>query len=112
MDRFEELLARQVTNQQNNNTKVLNNGRTWFTYPTPGQPNSTEPFINSPEGTFQPTLDKDTPYPSDDDLDGVISESRKAEYDTRYKPYFSRRYLKKLYSALFEQIKNTQGENK
>ena len=59
MDRFEELLARQVTNQQNNNTKVLNNGRTWFTYPKK-KVNliAIEPFIKAgPEGTFQPTLD-------------------------------------------------------
>ena len=90
-NRFEELLARQVTNQQNNNAKVLNNARTWFTYPTPGQPNSIEPFINSPEGTFQPTLDTDTINPSDVSLNAPISESRKAKYDYRYRPYFSRR---------------------
>lgn len=102
MSRFEELLARQVTNQLNNNTKVLFNGRTWFTYPTPGQPNSTEPFVNAPEGTFQPTLDSGNTNPQDSVTEGLISEARKVEYDRRYKSILTKRRLRMLYNKIFE----------
>lgn len=56
MSRFEELLSAAIENQSINKTKVLNNARTWFTYETPGQPNSDKPFIVIPNGTFQPVL--------------------------------------------------------
>lgn len=60
MSRFEELIAASIENQSINNAKVLNNARTWFTYETPGQPNSDKPFIVTPNGTFQPVLNTGT----------------------------------------------------
>ena len=60
MEKFEQLLLASIENQKQNNTKVLNNARTWFTYETPGQPNSDNPYIVTPNGTFQPVVESYT----------------------------------------------------
>lgn len=57
---FEQLLMISLKNQSINKTKVLNNARTWFTYPTPGQPNSDKPYIVTDSGTFQPVMESYT----------------------------------------------------
>lgn len=64
MNKFEELLARSIANQNINRAKVLNNARTWFTYPTPGQPGSERPYIVTPESTFQPVVESTNCYSS------------------------------------------------
>lgn len=60
MKKHEELFQALIQEQINEKAKVLGSKITWFTWPTPGQVNSTEPYITVPNGTFQPAEAEDS----------------------------------------------------